>query len=308
MNAPGMGPRSRLVLQRPAEALGLAAPTWPQAAKEIEPGISQHLAPGEEGVEQWWGCEAQRVQLAGGALFSLLMHPSLVPFERLYRRLPEEGMFDPSVSPERPFAFELGAFTVPSTFALMIFDMRPDIYRFSGIDAGDFIPVEERRFASIMGFAVTIDGRHHGNIEFQLDPVAVQTTALQVFTNKQQQQAPGQNAVAGAQLFSVAPGQGGGLSPTPPSVFNIAAASGFANAAGDGLGLLPQRPDRYGALSTPFTLYVKRGQTVQVRCVIFRPIPSPIAFIEFDFAGFMVPEQWLESILHCVKPVSSSIR
>lgn len=307
MPAPGMGPRSPLVLNRPAESLGLPPPAWPQAAKVLEPGISEHLAPGDPGVEQWWGCEATRVQLAGGFLNSLLVHPALIPFERLYRRLPAEGMFDPAVSPERPFVFELGAFTVPSTFALLIFDMRPDIYRFSGIDAGDFVPVEARRFASIMGFAITIDQRHHGNVEFQIDPIAIQTTALQAFTQKTGQQAPGQGVDSGG-VLAQAPGVGAGAAPTPPAVFNIAAASSFANAAGDGLGLLPQRPERYGALSTPFTLYVRRGQTVQLRCVIFRPIPSPIAFIEFDFAGFMVPETWLESILHCVKPVSSRIR
>lgn len=233
-------------------------------------------------------CAAQRVQLAGGALNSLMVHPFITPFEQLYRRLPEEGMFDPGVSPQRPFAFELGAFQVPDRFGLAIFDLRPDVYRLSGLDPGDFVPVEARRFASIMGFEITIDQRHAGNTRFELDPIAIQATA---------------------QAFTTVPAPSArGATPPPPSVFNIAAANSFANAAGAGTALMPQRPTRYGPLSVPFMLVARSKQTVQLRCVIFRPVPSPIAFIEYDMAGMLFPNEWLDSMLECLKPVNNPPR
>src|SRR5690606_34718145 len=98
-------------------------------------------------------------------------HPSIIPFEQLYRRLPEEGMYSPTLSPSRPFSFEMGAYTVPSRQALLLYDLRPDIYRFSGIDPGDYVPLETRRFGSIMGFDITVDQRHVGQMSFELDPV-----------------------------------------------------------------------------------------------------------------------------------------
>jgi len=279
--------QSRQFAPRPAH-------TKPQT---LAPGQSQGLAPGEEGVEEWWGCDATRVELGGGLLNSLLLHPAVIPWERLYRRLPEEAMFLPGVSPAAPAVIELGAFTVPTTFSLLIFDFRPDIYVFSGIDPGDSVPIEPRRFSSIMGFDLTINQQHYSNIQFQIDPIAVQTAAFQAFSDKPQ--APGTSVPGSAALL----GPTAPVAPPPVSVFNIAAASSFANAAGAGLSMLPQRPTRYGALNAPFTLYVKPGQTVQSRCIVFRTLPSPIAFLEMDLMGFLVPDQWLQDMLRCVKPV-----
>jgi hypothetical protein len=229
-------------------------------------------------------CDSQRVMLAGGDLFSLTLHPSVIPFEQLYRRLPEEGMFDPSVSPTNPFVFELGAYRVPERMTLGLYDLRPDIYRLSGVDPGDFVPVEARRFGSIMGFQLTVDQRQAGNTVFQLDPIAIQRTSQQAFQ----------------------PPIGPDIQPV--AAFNIAAANSFAGVAGAGTGLLPQRPTRYGALDLPFTLFARSGQTVQVRCVIFRPLPSPIAFIEYDIAGVLLPELWTDAMLRCVEPTRQGQR
>lgn len=246
---------------------------------------------GEDGATP--GCGASRVHLAGGALNSLLVNPEVVPFEQLYRRLPEEGMFLDSVTPETPFVFELGAFRVPQTFCLALFDLRPDIYRFSGVDPGDTVPVEARRFSSVMGFQISIDQAQPGNINFQLDPVPIQTFT-QAFTQPQAFDPELSPAVAAA------------LGAAQGSRFNIGAASNFASAAGAGTSLLPQRPTRYGPLNAPFTLYVRSAQTVQIRCVIFQPIPSPIAFIEYDIAGFMMPEEYLRALTECMKPLTNA--
>lgn len=280
--------------QRSARGLGLNLPPVhppPQAPPVLRPDASHAPPPSPmEGQGTYWGCNAaQRVQLAGGALNTLLVHPEIIPFEQLYRKLPEEGMFLPNVSPETPFAFELGAFRVPQQFALLLFDLRPDIYRLSGIDPGDTVPVEARRFSSVMGFEITVDQRHVGNTRFEIDPQAISAT---------------QEAFSGPQNFQTQ-FIGDGISiDTPIAAFDNVAASSFASAAGAGLSLLPQRPTRYGATSIPFTLYVRAGQVVQVRAVVFRPVPSPVAFIEYDIAGLLVPGVWIDAINECMKPMT----
>ena len=244
-----------------------------------------------EGVSH--GCDATRVQLAGGALNTLLVHPEVTPFEQLYRRLPEEGMFLDSVSPETPFTFELGAFRVPDTFTLLLFDLRADIYRFSGVDPGDTIPVEARRFSSVLGFRLSIDQRQPANLLYQLDPVPIQSFP-QAFT---------QPIGGGSELPPAVANQ---LGVANGSRFNIAAATSFAAASGSGDQLQPQRPTRYGPLSVPFTMYVRPGQTFQVECVLFNPLPSPIAFIEYDIAGMLMPDTWVTTMTECMKPLSNA--
>jgi hypothetical protein len=277
-----------------AERQGLTLPPVGAASHVdvIRQGASSHPAPGAyEGAWTSMGCDEQRVQLAGGFLNSLLVDPMIEPFEQLYRRLPEESMVSAGVSPQRPVAIELGAFKPQSGFHLLLFDLRPDVYRFQGAAAGDTVPVEARRFSTIMGFDLTIDGRHHGNTRFELDPVAAQFGQQQAFTTPEP--VPGTESAA----FLAALDQ---------SRFNLAAASSFASTAGAGLSLMPQRPQRYGPLSAPFSLYVRANQTVQIRLVVFRPIPAPIAFFEMDIAGFMLPELWVESMRQCVKPLTNA--
>lgn len=245
-------------------------------------------------------CASQRVVMAGGELVSLIVHPEIVTFERLYRRLPEGGMFDPSVSPNRPFQFELGAFKVPDFYSLLIFDMRPDIYRLSGIDPGDAVPVESRRFSSVMGFSINVDQYQKDNIAFQLDPIAIQTTATQAFT-AQQTPGPGSSfALVNADFVVVGPP----AAPPPPAAFNIAQANSFAAATNVGTATLPQRPTRYGAHNVPFTLIARSNSTVQLTCTIFKRLPSPVAFFEYDIAGMLVPETWIEQLIECSKPMT----
>jgi hypothetical protein len=275
-----------------SELRGLGAPPVraPARAPVVVPGRYSETHPGESSGSRIETCGAQRVQLAGGALNTLLVHPEVTPFERLYRREPEEGMFLDTVSPENPFTFELGAFRAPDTFTLLLFDLRPDIYRFSGVDPGDTLPVEARRFSSIMGFQVSVDQRQPGNIEYQLDPAPIQNFP-QAFT-------PPVGLAS-----ELPPALARAVGARNNSRFNLAASSSAASASGAGSSLLPQRPTRYGALSIPFTLYIRPGSTFQVRCVIFNPIPSPIAFIEYDIAGLMIPDLWVRSMTECMKPL-----
>lgn len=256
-------------------------PPPPSVAQKLNAQLGQEdfLPPGMPGVQTRGTFDVQRFVEAGGNLTSQILHPSITPFEQLYRRLPEEGMFAATVTPSNPFVFELGAFQVPAKMALLLFDIRPDIYRFSGVDAGDYVPVESRRFSSIMGFDLTVDQKRTGEVSFQIDPVAIQTSTQQAFNNNNNTH-PQANA-----------GQ-----------FAIGQANTFASPAGAGTALLPQRPERYGALDIPFTIVAQAGQVVQARCVIFRPVPTPIAFIEYDIAGVLVPQYWFANIAEVVKP------
>ncbi len=248
-------------------------------------------------------CQAQRVIQAGGALQALVMDDAtVIPFERLYRRLPEDGMFSAGVSPNRPFTFELGAFRVPNNYSLLLFDLRPDIYRLSGVDAGDFVPVEARRFGSIMGFDVNVDQqRSRMDLKFELDPIQIQTNR-QAFTAQatplNQQAALARPSSSDVSFVTAGP------QATPQSVYNISASNSFANAAGVGSSLMPQRPRRPGALGIPFTMIVRATQTVQVQCVIFRRLPSPIAFIEYDISGLLVPSRWESALMACSRPLT----
>ena len=161
---------------------------------------------------------------------------------------------------------------------LLVFNIRPDIYRFSGVDPGDFLPVEARRFGSIMGFELKVAESHPGNVNFQIDPVPIQRTSQQAYQSNN----PTSNANAGE--------------------FAIARAGALSAAGGSSNMLLPQRPERYGPPApVPFTLYVKANQTLQARCVIFRPIPTPIAFIEMDITGILVPETFANNLQEVLK-------
>lgn len=258
----------------------------------LPPGVQVPPGPAPAGIPAGGGaCGVTRTVLAGGAFQNQLVHPEIIPFERLYRILPDEGMFLEQVTPEQPFTATLGSFRVPGRQTLIVTDFRPDIYRFSGVSAGDTVPVEARRFGSIMGYDITIDGRHPGNLEMQIDPVLI--TQPQVFAQIQ-----GLNVENFALLASMG---------VPPFArYDAAASTSFGSTAGAGQSLLPQRPTRYGPLSMPFSLYVKSDSIIEVRVVIFHPIPSPIAWIEADLAGMLVPSLWIESLTECAKPLTQA--
>ena len=268
--------RGRLI---PAGTPGVGSPAPPPVVKALNPSGGGEFAPDmTNGAITRRHFDVSRVIQSGGRLMTEILPDHLIPWEQLYRRQPQEGMYDQNVSPSRPFTFELGAFEVPDRMALLIFDMRPDVYRFSGVDSGDFVPVESRRFGSIMGFDVTVDQKRQGQMKFEIDPVPIVRTSQQAFASNNELQ-PQFNSSQRA----------------------VGQAGTFANAAGVGNALLPQRPTRYGALSIPFTIYARSKQVVQVRCVIFRPIPTPIAFIEYDIAGILVPEPWLDNSTRAVQ-------
>ncbi|HET6494210.1 MAG TPA: hypothetical protein VFH61_02460 [Thermoleophilia bacterium] len=222
------------------------------------------------------------MNLAGGALNTVLTDSnSTQPFEQLFRRLPEQGIHSQAISPENPFLLELGSFVVPQQQALLLLDIRPDIYRFSGIDPNDAIPFEARRFGSQIGYDMTIDGSHPGNTRFELQPIARQ-----------------EGLGFSTQLDTDALDNPGSLPGN--AAYTQARANRFGASSGAGTSLMPQRHFRFGAASLPLTLVVSEKEKVSFKAVIFKPIQSPIAFFEMDMAGILAPLNMVRNLLDCI--------
>lgn len=207
----------------------------------------------------------QRVLQAGGSLPSRVTHPTLTFFEQVWRRLPEQGVFSAGLNFANPLSIQMGVFRVPVSQTLLLFDLRPDVYTFSGVDPFDTIPVQERRFSTQMGWDITIDGQRVGNTRFELNPVA--RTA--------EQPAP-----------SKLTGRAGS-----PAEFAAARAAQFGASLGTGTALQPQRPQRFGPAELPLTLWVNENSSFAVSASIFRRITFSIAFFEFDLAGLLLPSE-----------------
>ncbi|MDD1677765.1 MAG: hypothetical protein LUO93_01090 [Methanomicrobiales archaeon] len=220
----------------------------------------------------------ETARLVGGQLLTQLLHPAITSFERDYLALPEVGLHDPGVSQERPVQLTLGSFEVPSGQALWLMDYGFGAFRFSGTDTGSMVPVEDRRLSGVMGFDLTVDSTHKGNVEFQLEPQDVATNQPQF-----------QPAVFAR---SAAPG----------SVFAVTRTNSFASTSGQGRALLPPRMMPFGPANGPFTIVAIEGQRVAVKAVIFNPVPFPVAGIEGRIAGFLMGKNVSEALINRQRP------
>jgi hypothetical protein len=249
-----------------------------------------HSVPPAQNQEGAYGgiCNIQRVVQAGGVLTQLLAQPSYIPFEQLYRKLPESGMFD--AAPDRNFKFELGAFTVPDNMALLLIDYRFDIYRLSGAAAGDTVPIEARRLSTQLGYKWNVSGRQLANIRMEVVPVPITATA---------------EAYAGTLGFSTIQQDGPPIPVATPAQFNLAQFARSSIPAGGGLSLLPQRTDHLGPLALPFTQVITENQAAQFEVIVFQPIPIPIAFFELDLTGLLVPQNTIMDILEAQRACNS---
>lgn len=253
----------------PAGPVSASAP----AANALPAGKAEELAGNISPISQR---AASRVLLAAGALSVHLSHPDIIFFEQLWRRLPEQGIHSGGLSPARPLTLDLGAFRVAGRQEVWLFNLRPDIYKFSGLDPNDYVPVEPRRFSGQVGWDPRVNGQRLGNTYFELQPMP------------RQQQQSGRTTGPG----TIA----------PAAEFAAARANAFARSAGAGTGLQPQRHERYGPEELPLTVRVTEGATFTAAAVVFRPITTPIAFFEFDMAGVILPSSLAATILDAIKP------
>jgi len=274
----------------------------------------------------------QRVLQAGGELAARFMHPTFLPFEKLFRKFPQQGVF--TATPQNNFVLELGSFRVPQQMAFALVDYRFDLYRLSGAAAGDWVPLEERRLSGQIGYDVLIADYRKANLTYELDPTEIQAT------KEASEQPPSAGIIAaGAEFNNNQPPQIGGPPaypfapfPTPASLdpagtfsdptkrgnplfspssgpfgatltdFANARAAAASSPGGPGLSLLPQRHERLGPLPLPFTLMVRENQRVTFKAVVFRPVPIPLAFFEVDVTGVLMPANVADSLLAGMAP------
>lgn len=228
-------------------------------------------------LPQPWRDAVQKVIFTGGALTPRLTHPMFTFFEQVWRRLPEQGIHSSATNPSQPLSIALGSFRVPHNQNLLLFDLRPDIYTYSGADPNDYVPVEPRRFAGQIGWDVTVDGQRPGNTRYELQPIPRQPDQTTQGSSQ-----PGSTATA--------------------AEFAAARANQFGAALGAGLALQPQRHQRYGPESMPLTLWLRENQTFRATAGIFRRILSPIAFFEYDLAGILMPATVAADIFNAIAP------
>jgi hypothetical protein len=232
------------------------------------------------------GCsDAARTVVAGGAMSQLLLHPTFVPFELTFRKLPDDGVY--TANRINQYAFELGSFTVPTSMSLAVaeYSFRP--YRISGAAPGEAVPLETGRLSLELAYDLNIDQYRKGNIKTQVVPKLP---------------SPAQNAFAGnptgGSVFQQA--VGGLAGSASLASFNSDVTSGLTN-YGDAL-IIQGTKTQQGPEKFPFTYYVKSNQAVQMRVIVFGQITIPLAFFEGVLSGYLMPQNTLESMLDGVSP------
>lgn len=275
---------------------------------------------------------AQRVLQAGGEAAARFLHPTFIPFEHLFRKFPQQGVYQ--ATPQNNFTFELGAFRVPAQMAFALVDYRFQPYRLSGAAAGDWVPLEDRRLSGQIGYDVLVSYYRKANLSFELDPTEIQSAqeateqplspgiiaAGAEFNDNQPPQIngaplypfvtpPSPSSADPAAIFSDAFKRGNSLfAPSSPpfganaSDFANAKAAAAAGPSGTGLSTLPQRTERLGPLPMPFTLIVRENQRISFKVIVFRPVPIPLAFFEVDVTGILMPANVLESLFAAMSP------
>ena len=218
------------------------------------------------------------VNVAGGEIVQRLQPEQLTTYEDLFTALPSEGMFSAALNPREPFQFELGSFTVPKKQTLWLTDYRCGVLLFDGVGPGDYRVAEDGRFRGVMGFDLRRSGARMGRTRYQLDPIPIQASRSEF-----------EEVV----LPSGAPAGG---------KFNRNAATSFASVAGQGTSLLPVWSKVMGPRDGIWTWVVEDGDNVSISCVVFRPIPVPIAGVFARLSGHLVYVDTARAIQERTRP------
>jgi hypothetical protein len=294
-----------------------------QKFKQANPGLCREVTPEFEGGRASFGTpvpvpadpsqfgDVTRVVQSGGGVADLVLHPVFTPLEQMFRKLPPSGLN--LATRAQPSTFEIGAFTVPENFALLLCDYRFQIFRLSGAVPGEFVPLESRRLSTEVGFDVSFSQFHKGNLAFELIPVdaTAQNRAAfngvvsggTVFPNTAPQQQIFEKATAGlAAQVAAFPSFGppGALTRAPQTSFD--AQGTFVPASGSGSSLLPQEQRPQGPSKFPFSYVINAGQGVQLRVSVFAPIRIPLGFFEALISGYLVPTNAMAHLLGGIRP------
>ena len=124
---------------------------------------------------------------------------------------------------------------------------------------------EAGRFRGVLGFDLTVMDRRRGRLRYLLDPIPIST--------RRQQFEQTVTSIDGI---------------TTTDKFNRNAASSFGYVSGEGTALLPAGDHVQGPRNQPWTWIIEDGDTVAVKCVIFRPIRTPIGGIYARLGGHLI--------------------
>lgn len=255
--------------------------------------------------------ECQKVVISGGMIAQGVQHPVFTPFEQLYRKHTPSNAF--VATEDRPVTFELGAYTVPASMALLVTEYEFKLFRRTSV--GDCVPVEDERASCSVGWNINLEQLQRGQFLYRVLPTAVQSP-------KQFAQGDGTQAGAVSTLPTIAsqlqrpptsPVVGTGGVPTgfiesiggdnfqaDPTVFNKA--QGSLNSVVYGSGVLPQEARRQGSLNMPFTYIVNERSSVQLSAVVYNPLLVPVETFQGRLSGFLVPSSVLTRLLEGIQP------
>ena len=209
-----------------------------------------------------------RAQKPGGELLGYVQAESLLYFEQLYRVIPPKGFS--KATPQKPVTFVMGAFRVPRSQVLVIEDYSFDIYRFSGLGAGEFLPLEENRLSTQVGWDIKVNEKRPGSLSYQIIP-QVQTQSQAAFAST--------NPLAAPQQWE----------------FDQVRAQELQGPAGPALSLMPQRHHRRGLVKISNQYVARSGDTLIVSCSIINPISIPLAFFEANVMGLLFPQNMYDA-------------
>lgn len=242
------------------DPLGQAAALMFERSRQ---GVGQEAGPPGLGPQP---CDQSVLaHLPGGDILKRLQHPVFRTFEHAPKVAPEASWVAPTVSRDRPIFFNLKPdYKVPKGQHLWIMDYEFIVYRMSGVDAGDWVRLEEGRLQGSIGFDITVDGRRSSELFFQSQPAPVEfTTTLGRVAN---------------------------------------ASTAAATTVGPGTSLLPLRPNVQGARSAPFTIIAREEQTVRLLGGIFMRLGITPAAVEGRIAGYLCQSSVSEALIQRMRP------
>lgn len=251
----------------------------PLAQRMLDPqralGLLRGPEPSEPPGQSWagppgTGPEPTLVHEPGGDVMRRLQHPAFKTIEQMRRAGPPANgsWFHPSVSSKNLVQVDLLSYTVPRGQQLWIFDYEFTIYRQSGLDPAGLVVAEEGRFATTIGFDVTVNGSRMGALLYGLEPVP---TGLPGAASSTAPQAAGSNA-------------------------------SYLGTPTQGLSLLPARSAVQGARGMPFTLIAEEGSRVVLTAVIFNRLRCTVGAIEGKFGGYLVGTNFANSLVARMRP------
>lgn len=217
-----------------------------------------------------------RAHKPGGELLGYVQSEGLLYFEQLYRVLAPKGFS--KATPQKPVTFLMGSFRVPRSQVLVIEDYSFDIYRFSGITAGDYLSLEQNRLSTQVGWDIRVDDKRPASLSYQIIPQPqTQTQAAFASTNP--------------------------LAPAEHWQFEQVRAQELQGPAGPALSLMPQRHHRRGLVKVSNQYHVRSGSTLVVTCSIINPISIPIAFFEANVMGILMPQNMYDAYQSANVPI-----